>query len=274
MIDIFALWERFRGEVNTWQQGFARPEDFTGWLQDEAAVYHTELFAEWEKNRTVDSVLALPFHKSMNLILTAAFGKPYDTAVFPSDYGYLDSVKVFARPEKKVGCLACNEAGGMLNVCGNSGKELSDKEVCDMLDDPEAIEKAKKNAGADLKECPAEKVTTDRWSAANDHPTRKVEFSSPLITIHQGGFKIAPKKLAVVQLNYFKKPGKYQLPYTAGANDTFVYQPGNLGAGFTNIVEFEEQSIKILLQRIAKRYAKFTGNDALFAMSENENKGL
>lgn len=265
MIDAFVFYNAVLRHVNTWQAGFMRPEDFASWTNDANTMLFNKLFGgEWEKSSFVDSVLAGPFYRTKNITVQSTQGKPYDKVIPPDDYGYFDSMSINFKPDTLIVC-GCE---GKDHIDGQTGKgsDIQEIDVCKALTEDEITE-IKRNAGKGVFEFSFEKVTTNRWSAATTHPRRKATFFKPKMTITEGGFKIAPRDAGIVVFNYLKKPDNFTFNYSIGANDSIQY-------GTATALEWSDSVLDILVRMVGQQFAKFTGNNEMYQMLENELKKL
>jgi hypothetical protein len=262
MIDAFEFYNRVLSAVNTWQAGFMRVEDFIRWTDEESVTLFNALFKDWEKNRVVDSKLAKPFYKEVNITIPVSVGKPFDFAGYPTDFGYFDTMYLLMKPEDKKTC-GCKDN---VYIDGETGEEISEVDACKKVD-PNDIARLQYNSGADLEEYHFKKVTTDRWATALKDPNRKPSFQKPIMTTDQDGFRLAPKHTGVVLLKYFRKPTKFVMNYTQ-VND------GPITYGAPTNLEWDYSVVDIMVRLVGRRFATFTGNMELYTMLNKEVEDL
>jgi hypothetical protein len=84
-------------------------------------------------------------------------------------------------------------------------------------------------------------------------------MESPKITQFEEGFKVMPKNIGVLIMDYFVLPDKPFMDYTTGANDEIIYN----SAGSTQL-QWSQTMLEVFLPQLAMRFGKFTQNPALF----------
>ena len=83
-------------------------------------------------------------------------------------------------------------------------------------------------------ESEVEMISNQRWSAVLKHLTKYPTYENPKITQINNGFKVAPREVGVVVLNYYKKPKEATFIYTnstanlqTGAGGQIIYDKKN-----------------------------------------------
>lgn len=262
MIDVFELYNRVLAAVNSWQAGFLKIEDFKKWVDEESVSLFNIYCAEWEKSRVIDNKLAMPFLREINIILAPNFGKPFDFAPFPANFGYLDNLYLLMKPENEKFC-GCS---GKDIVNGKDMSPLSVEQACELLDEDD-MERLKYEQGIELVEYFFNKIASDRWGDRLKDPNRIPSFEEPIMTIDEGGFKIAPKNTGVVILRYLEKPAPCVINYTQVNDGPIVY-------GAPTTIQWNHSVVDILVRMIAKRFATATGNVELYQMMDKELEKL
>lgn len=255
-IDIYDLYMSLRNNVNTQQGGFIRPQaNFQNWVNEISLELFREKVKEWETTQRISDELA-PFLKTVNAVLVSNPGRNYDTLAYPADYGYFSSARILANTSAKCGCAS----NGNEFMDGKDGK-------CKAYDDPDYKAIAELNKGADLCELSVTKVPNQMWGSACDNSFKKPTVTSVIITQWDGGFKVAPRNLGVVILDYLKVPRKAVFGYTLGADDNIVYD-----ASTSVQLEWGESVKGEFLARLQKRYFMFVREENQYAASEQERQ--
>lgn len=262
-IDVFDLYLRVQADVNTWQLGHLKPDFFNMYMYEESRALHREKFENWELNQRTTDDYAKPFLKTVNLAIAAQPGQAYDLAGYPGDYKYFSSARMIFNKEKKCGC-ACKE----FPICDAEGNIIDKNRIANgqtKFQDPDLIELAKIEADKNIKEVIVNKIDNMRWGALTTHPLRAPKLDKPAITQYNSGFKVMPKGLQFIVMDYFIQPIVPKFAYTLGAGDTVTY---NIGASVQ--LEWDPSMINELVARIARRFAKFIGDEKLYAISDKE----
>lgn len=262
MINIFQLWEKFCGKVNTHQGGHARPHrNFLGWVNDIRLEIFEEEYKAWEKNRIITDRLS-PFLKSVNIVLTGVSNQMWDLAKLPDDYEHFASARIWKNNGEPCGCNTCE------TIDGSTGK----KTTCNFLLDADEMAKAKEESDARLCEISIDKVDNARWGAICSHKTQSPQKTGiPKCTQYDGGLKIAPKGTGVIILDYFRLPVEAVFNYTIlnpnTENEYIEYVP----AGSVQL-EFTQLLIPEFIDRLQKRYGTFVREPGLYEQGELERR--
>lgn len=256
-MDIFDLWQKIMAIVNTQQGGFIRPQiNFQNWLNMISRELHAETFADWEVSQTVDDRLAKPFLKTVNVPLVPQTGQMYDVAPYPADYAYYSSMRLLKKNGDNIGCV-CED----LDFINKKGE-------CKPYTDPDYAELKNLNRGKDLVELGFNKIDNQRWSSVLVHPRQKPAPDRPYLTQFTGGFKIAPKGLGIVILDYIKQPIDAVFAYTIDpVTDIIIYDKAN-----STQLEWDSITEPEFMARLIKKYAIYTSQDNVYSIGENERK--
>ncbi len=259
MIDLFDLYNRFCSDNNTFQGGFVRPErDF----ERKVNSLSQEIWNEWtalaEKTQEIDDNLAV-FLKSVNVIISKSTGN-FGIAIYPKDYGRYSVARTILH---KDACLCDTSKDQYENgVCTKEGKTETE------IEKQERIEKYKDGITEGL----CTKVESSRWASMLDHKKKCPTIQDPGITQFEGGFKIAPRQVSVVVLDYYIKPKYAKFIFTiaagnpqTGSGDYMVYDAAASGK-----LEWPETMIPFFLDKLREYYPRFTRNAQLFQMSKGK----
>ncbi len=254
-IDLYELYQDVVSKVNTPQGGHFRPQtDF----ENAVNAINTELFEEkyneWERSQDISDDLA-PFLKSVNVIITSKTSESYDVVPYPPEYEHFSSARIFL-----------GKVDGGAKGCMCEGLEIfKGGDKCQTWDDPDVAALKEQHKGDSINEIKIKKVDNGRWNAALRHVRKRPTYDNPIITQYEGGFKIAPKNLGIIRMDYLKTPKKIKFAYTTGTNDQILYDINN-----SIQLEWSATLKSEFLARLGKRYFMRTREDDWYAASEQE----
>lgn len=263
MIDIFELYEKCVGKVNTHQGGHIRPNrNFVDWVNDIRLEIFEELCAEYEKTQMISDRLS-PFLKSKNIIVSGVSNQMWDVVKLPADYEHFASARIWKRNDVACGCFTCG------TIDGATGEDAACKNWMDADD----IAKAKEESDSQIVEISIEKIDNNRWGAVCSHRTLSPQKTGkPKCTQYEGGLKLAPKGTGVIILDYFRLPQKATFDYTIlNPNTETEYIQYN--ASTSKKLEFTELLIPEFLDRLQKRYGTFVREPELYNQGELDRRG-
>lgn len=234
MIDLYSLWLDFQSAVNTSQNGFFRPEtDFVRAANEVTVKLWNKWTAKAEKSQEERDKL-FPFLKSKNIAVDTATAY-YGVAKKPKDYGRLASVRIVVHEN---------------NTCPS--KEVNDGQC----DDWKTDEEFKDEYWDNITEYAARIISDQTWGAFCKHLTKGPSLSNPGITQVNDQFKVAPRKVSVIVLDYYIEPTPATYKYTVvagnpqtGAGDQLVYN-----ANTSVKLQWPEQMRNELLQELKDWY--------------------
>lgn len=258
-IDMFDLWQKFCADNNTFQGGFFRPErDFEADVNSISLEAFKDFTGQDEKTQQIDDYLA-PFANTVNIIVTPQSGNwglaKYPDATKYPPYGAWKAARSLQHKEQ---CL-CEEGASLFKdgVCVDNEQEYQKLE---------RVERYK----AGIVEATVTKVNSSQWGACLEHETKCPTFEDPKLTQYKDGYKVAPRTVSVIVLDYYQKPKAAKFAYTiapgnpqTGAGDYLIYDLAN-----SIPLEWPETMIPYFLDKLQQKYAKFTGNTALFQMNK------
>jgi len=263
MIDMFDLWERFCADNNTFQGGMFRPErDFEKDVNTISLKAFNDFVGQDEKTQQIDDWLA-PFANTVNIIVTPQSGN-WGLAIYPDaplypPYGAWKAARSLQHKEE---CM-CEEGHAIFK----DGKKCDGNET--ELEKLQRVDRYK----AGIFEATITKVESSKWSACLEHETKCPTFEAPKLTQYKEGYKVAPRSVSVIVLDYYQKPKKAKFAYTiapgnpqTGAGDYLIYNQ----AASTQL-EWPETMIPYFLGKLQEKYAKFTGNTQLLQMAKATN---
>lgn len=257
MIDLFDLYNRFCSDNNTFQGGFVRPErDFERLVNSISQDIWNEWTAQAEKTQEIDDNLSV-FLKSINVIVTPSSGN-YGIAQYPPTYGRYSVARVLFHNDK---CLC------------DTSKDQYEEGVCKKTGvDETEIEKQERNDRykSGIIEVLCTKVESSKWASMLEHKTKCPTLENPGITQIDKGFKVAPRTVSVIVLDYYIKPKYAKFIFTiaagnpqTGAGDYLVYN-----ALQSDKLEWPETMIPFFLDKLREAYSRYTRDAQLFQMSK------
>lgn len=257
-IDMFDLWGKFCSGNNTFQGGMFRPErDFEKNVNAISLEAFVEFTAQDEKNQHIEDWLA-PFANTANIIVTPSAGN-WGLAKHPKEY---EAWKAARSLQHKEQCM-CEEGAEILSVDSEGQCAKATETEIQKL---ERVDRYKDG----IFEATVTKVSSSKWSACLEHETKCPTFDSPKVTQFKDGFKVAPRKVSVIVLDYYKKPKAAKFAYTiatgnpqTGAGDYLIYN--QLGS---QSLEWPESMIPYFLDKLQQIYSKFTRDTPLFQMNK------
>lgn len=256
-LNIYDLWQKLMSIVNVQQGGQIRPvTDFQNWLN----AINLEIFHEWaakmELNQQMTDEL-MPFKASANVMVNPSPGQPFGIMSVPSNYEYFVAARyLISRDNNEIGIQ-----DKLPFIDGNGN--------CTQYVDPDYAALRAKYAGDNLEERNIQLIESQRWAAALGHVTKGPNVNRPYITQYSGGFKVAPKKISTVVLDYLRTPRNCVFAYTIGAGDIVVYNAGaSTQLEWTNALQNE------FLTRLVKKYGMHVREDSVYQMGNNDQKEL
>jgi len=256
-MDVFDLWQKIMALVNTQQGGMIRPQrNFQTWMNEINRELHAEYFDKFEDSQRVDDALAKPFLKSVNVPLIPQSGQVFDLAPYPDDYAHYSSSRIYLKTGETKGC-ACQD----LEFVSKNGS-------CKAYEDPDFAELKNAQRGSDLVEQPINKIDNQRWGSALIHPRLKPAPTRPYINQFSGGFKVAPKGIGIIILDYIKQPKDIVFAYTIDpVTDIVIYnRSASVQPEWDSVVEPE------FMARLVKKFGIYTAQEAVYAIGDAERK--
>lgn len=214
MIDPFDLWNSFQSAVNTFQGGWYRPQtDFIQRCNDLSKKFWVDWTDEADKSQKAKDNLQ-PFFKSKNFIVSNE--GVYGTFKTCKDYGRFAAARIIlhdgkCQPDYKVD--GGKTEGGKSDGIEFKSQEEITEEYYDSIEQVDIM-----------------LVDNIKWGAMNAHKTKKPTFEKPKMRQINGGFEVAPRKVSVVVLDYYREPKPATFLYTkapgdvqTGAGDQIIY---------------------------------------------------
>lgn len=255
-IDPFDLYMSFQSTVNTFIGGFFRPStDFIRKANDISNDLWNKWTGEAEKSQEARDNL-IYFLKSKNIIVAPKTS--YGTFSPPADYGRYASARILVGQDGKTVCSKDIDDGKALDVKSDGLK--TPEEITDEYYD-------------EIIETSVENIDNQRWSSFTQHSTKGPTLKKPGLTQIDGGFKVSPRKVSVIVLDYYVKP----------TDAVFAYDitPGNVQTGAGDQLVYNKEKSKPLqwpntirtefLIRLGEAYSYFT-REQFWAQFNNQQK--
>lgn len=236
-IDLWQLWLALKSNTNTKQGGHLRLRDFNSWVNQASLEIFKEDFAAWQKTQILtDDLRAFLVSKP---VTTKPSTMNYVILQYPQDYAFFSSARIF-------------QAGGEVVECAKEGEEV-------------------KNALADVCEISATLVDNARWGSVCSHKIIPPSVSKNRVYITQfdGGFKVAPKEVGYVTLDYLRFPKKAILAFDSTKLPDQVYDPVETAK---NPLEWSDTVMNEFLARLEISYSKFIREPFLLNASLNKKE--
>ncbi len=214
----YELWLDFKTWVNTQQGGFMPPQSK---FIIAANIASLQLWKRWtreaEKSQEIKDNLQ-PFLVSKNIITTQS-NSFYSTFIPPVNYGRFATAKILLTKEKET----------VPDIEVDNGKCCKGKKVNIKFKPESGLAEDYYN---DTIEAAIQIVDNQKWSAVLEHLTKFPTFEKPKMTQINNGFKVAPRDVSVVVLNYYTEPIDAIFGYKpvagnpqTGSGGAIVYDP-------------------------------------------------
>lgn len=260
LIDVFDTWQKIMSEVNVQQGGQIRPQiDFQNWYNAiNLEIFH-EKAAKIQLGQQNSDELLLPFLKTVIIPVAIQSGMPWDLVSYPADYEYFSSMRVLRAKDVDT-CM--NNRDKSPEILLATGKSLR-------YTDPDYAAMLQKYAGNDMTEGIVYLADNQRWESVLSHVTKGPTYQKPKATQYSGGYKIAPKGIQAVILDYLRTPRSAVFAYTIGDGDIVQYNSGgSTQLEWSNVIQNE------FLTRLKKKYGVYVQDGAIYQAGAAEKKEL
>lgn len=248
MFTSFSLYQSFASLVNTAQGSFFRPQtDFIIQSNDVSIEIWDFLTRKAEKSQQERDYLR-PFLKTKNIIVKRN-NSFYGTLTTPDTYERFSAARIIVHqeskktiPDRSIDNGKCESNGivSQLEISEEYYSNIIERQI-DLIDD-------------------------QKWGACLEHLTKKPTLSKPKMNQIDSGFRVAPRTVSVVVLDYYVKPNVATFVYTispgneqTGAGDDIIYNAAN-----SNPFNWPETVIPEFLWRLAQRYGFFIDKETIY----------
>jgi hypothetical protein len=249
MISVCQLYNDHKGRENVWQGGSVRPESFVSWLHEVQIEIQNELIKSLGNNQDVTDNLR-PFLKSVQTAVIQAGGK----ISYPKNYRRFSSLRFFSVKSNGPGSMCsnlpvlCNGEVLQIDKC-----DLKEEDKAEMLSSEEMIERS------------IQMVPNKFWGSVSDDEIVAPSIMIPYATQNDNGFKVLPKGIGYVVLDYISIPERPTFIYTRDAKQNIICDSNKC-----KNLEWGEEMIPEILARMKKRYSAFVGNSEAYKEGEQE----
>lgn len=253
MFTSFSLYQSFSSLANTAQGSFFRPQtDFIIQSNDVSIEVWDYLTRKAEKSQQERDYLR-PFLKTKNIIVKRN-NTFYGTLIPPPLYERFSAARIMVHQESKKTIPDRSIDNGK---CESNG----------IISQFEISEEYYEN----IIERPIDLIDDQKWGACLEHLTKKPTLSKPKMNqIDLGnigtGFRVAPRTVSVVVLDYYVKPDRATFVYTispgneqTGAGDDIIYDAAN-----SKPFNWPETVVPEFLWRLAQRYGIFIDKEIIY----------
>lgn len=201
---------QFINSANKWKSGTCPPARLDNFLQQASIELFNEKVMAASQNQKIDDDLR-PFLKSVNLPVTYPEGLNYGLTTRPSDYQKFWSMRAFFAEAKDEGIKSCS--------C-----PTADNTLC-VADSNTEVEEIPLDQLPIVKEVQVTKTDAGRWASVLSHRFKSPTLDKPACTQYDAGFKVAPRNLNVVTLDYYRLPVTAFFAYTQLPSLYYLYNP-------------------------------------------------
>lgn len=254
MITVCQLWNYFRGRENTSQLGHTKPSNFISWLHEEQIAMQNKLIEDLGNNQTVTDNLR-PFAKSVQIAVSDFISG--SIIPYPVGYRRFSSLRYFSKKINGVGCLCADiplmDKEGNCKPVADCGKPLTEEDKVELAN------------SEDLCENSIDMIPNQKWGSVCQHEIVGPSLELPYATQFDKGFKVLPKKLGYVVLDYI------EIPILPVFKFTEIRHKINCIAGSTSVA-WGEEMLPEILSRLKVRYNAFIRNEAGYSEGEKETE--
>lgn len=256
-IDLYDLYNALLSLINSSQTGWVKPQtNFQTWVNEINIEMWRYYKKQWENNQDIVDTFALPFLQTINITLSKISGAVYDFALYPKDYGGFSSARILVDESL---------AAAYLPKCDTLD---SDSGICKKYVDPDEKAAQELQREQKLSEQKIFKIDNARIGRIQDHAWDNPRKDNPIITQAATGFKVFPKGLGVIVLDYFVSPTPVKFAYTIDpTTDLIVYNKAGSIQPQWPYLAFDE-----MLYRLGKKAGIYTKSWDLYQASEKERE--
>lgn len=260
MISLFDLWEELAGTVNTHQGGHIKPNrNFTKWANTISLDIFKDMVEDYQRSQVMSDELTI-FLSTVNVIVPRVPAQKWDIIKLPDTYKFFASAKVVRRAGDN-GAACCDTCDTIDGATGDCKKYI----------DPDEIALEAQAADDNLTEWPIEKVPTNRWAGVCNHVNLPPTLINAKITQYDQGFKLAPKGLGIIVMDYFRTPRPATFAFTIlnpGAENEYI----QYDAVTSLPLEWGDTMIPEFLARLQKKYGRFVREQVIEQAGKDDTK--
>lgn len=244
------LYNDNKGALNTWAKGHYRPQQFEFDLWMAIMEIFNEGRAEWENNQLITDKNRWFFKNSQVPIEKVPQGAMIK---YPDDYVSFSSFRFFSKTQHGPG-VKC-KTFDIVNE-DSTCRPLREEEKVELLNEEELFERQ------------ITKVDNQRWGSVGEHLTKYPTIKSPYGTQLEGGFKVVPKEVAYVVLNYLRVPIRPIFQYSDDGRGNIICGPN------CSLLEYGPEVLPDIMSRIKMKYSSSVGDEQKYAEAGKEKREL
>lgn len=261
-ISLFDLWEELIGTANTHQGGHIKPNrNFVRWVKSISLEIFKEMCEEYQRSQVMSDEITI-FLETVNVNVPVVPSQMWDLIVVPEDYEFFASARIYRRGTTSCGCDLYD------TIDGKTGKKEGE---CSAYIDEDELALIKAKADKNLCEIELKKVSTNRWGAVCSHANLAPDINNPKCTQFGKGFKLAPKGLGTIILDYFRKPVDATFDYTIlnpGEETEYIQYKEDTSVK----LEWKETMIPEFIARLQKKYGRFVREPIIEQAGKDDSK--
>lgn len=250
MISVCQIYTDFKGANNTWSKGHFRPQSFIYGVHEASLEIFNEKRKEWQKSNIISDDLR-PFIKSVQVPIK---NLPRGGLIsYPADYSLFASARFYSK-SKKGGGVMCKDLD-VLDITTKKCTKVREEDLAEIeADDSD-----------NLIEHDIDKIDNSRWGAFCDHEFLGPSIDNPGCTQYDEGFKVLPKNLGVIVLDYLAVPERPTFIYTTDTKHNIICDLDKC----VNLL-WGQEMLPELMSRIKTKYASFIGDTQKYAEGAKE----
>lgn len=232
-ININTFRKQLLNTTNKWRSGHLPPSRQNDFLQQASIELFNEKVLSASKSNKLDDDLA-PFLKSKNINVSTPAGLNYGLLLRPSDYNKFWSIRAFFSGNSEDNLVSC-------------GCPSSEPVPCDAVENLPVDEVPVVDMPI-LKEVNVTKVDGSQWSAVLMHRSKMPTLDNPYCTQYDAGFKVAPRNITVVTMDYYRLPTEAIFGYVLLSGNYYQYDPStsvNIEWPATVLDELLDRTVRI-----------------------------
>lgn len=250
MFTSLALYNSFSSLVNTSQGSWFRPQtDFIVQANDVSIEIWDYLTNKAEKS-TQEKDYLRNFLKTKNVIAVSQ-NNFYGIVNLPTGYERFSAARLIVHNDKT-----------LPDKSVENGK-CYDKDII-------SPQEVKDEYYENISQYEIDVIDDKNWAACLGHRTKKPTLAKPKMLQIEDGFRIAPRTVSVVVLDYYIKPQEATFIYTlspanvqTGAGDDIIYNSSS------KPFDWPVSMIPEFVWRLAQRYSIFIDKEKLFSFTSN-----
>lgn len=250
VINNYQTWLALLQRVNVQQNGQIPPSVFNTWYNEVNKAVFKEYAEQYQLNQVMSDLLS-PFVKVAYLPVTIQVGMNWGLVTYPADYQYFVGASILTQKQEEL-CFSNNT----LPIIDGTGKSKK-------YTDPDYAQMAINYAGANIEEGQVQLIDNQRWPSCLTHYTKGATLKDPKATQYMAGFKVAPKGVVSVVLNYLTTPVDSIFAYDISDQDIPIYLPNS-----STQLQWSDQVMPIFIAHLVMKYGAYINDMNIVKMGE------